>query len=147
MYSQPPLCFYLKIINDNNYNGIYILSNGHENPVVDELIKLYPHIKYIHGSIEFDISVLVNAYNLVMPISTFTFTLINLNNNLMVLYFYNLLEIATKNVNYTIYKMNPSDKYKKIMKRKWRKSKEQLELMMNENCTNSKFEIIKPSKK
>ena len=147
IYSQPPLCFYQKIINDNNYNGIYILSNGHENPVVDELIKLYPHIKYIHGSIEFDISVLVNAYNLVMPISTFTFTLINLNNNLMKLYFYNLLEIATKNVNYTIYKMNPSDKYKKIMERKWRKSKEQLELMMNENCTNSKFDIIIPLKK
>ena len=147
MYSQPPLCFYQKIINDNNYNDIYILSNGHENPVVDELIKLYPHIKYIHGSIIFDISVLINAYNLVMPISTFTFTLINLNNNLMKLYYYDLLKIPTKNVNYTIYKMNPSDKYKKLMEKKWKKSKEQLELMINENCTKSEFEIIIPIKK
>ena len=147
MYSQPPLCFYQKIINDNNYKGIYILSNGHENPVVDELIKLYPYIKYIHGSLISDISLLVNAYNLVISISTFTFTLIKLNNNLMKLYYYNLLEIATKNVNYTIYKMNPSDKYKKIMERKWKKSKEQLELMMNENCTKSEFEIIIPKKK
>ena len=43
--------------------------------------------------------------------------------------------------------MNPSDKYKKIMERKWKKSKEQLELMMNENCTKSEFEIIIPKKK
>ena len=33
------------------------------------------------------------------------------------------------------------------MERKWRKSKEQLELMINENCTKSEFEIITPIKK
>ena len=147
MYSQPPLCFYQKIINDNNYKDIYILSNGHENPVVDELIKLYPYIKYNQGSLVSDISLLINAYNFVMPISTFAYTLINLNNNLMKLYYYDLLQIPTKNVNYTIYKMNPSDKYKKIMERKWKKTKEQLELMINENCTKSEFEIIIPIKK
>ena len=58
-----------------------------------------------------------------------------------------MLKIPTKNVNYTIYKMNPSDKYKKIMERKWKKTKEQLELMINENCTKSEFEIIIPIKK
>ena len=147
MYSQPPLCFYQKIINDNNYKDIYILSNGHENPVVDELIKLYPYIKYNQGSLLSDISLLINTYNFVMPISTFAYTLINLNNNLMKLYYYDLLPIPTKNVNYTIYKMNPSDKYKKIMERKWKKTKEQLELMINENCTKSEFEIIIPIKK
>ena len=114
---------------------------------MDELIKLYPYIKYNQGSLVSDISLLINAYNFVMPISTFAYTLINLNNNLMKLYYYDLLKIPTKNVNYTIYKMNPSDKYKKIMERKWRKSKEQLELMINENCTKSEFEIIIPIKK
>ena len=78
-------------VNDNNYKGIYILSNGRENPVVDELIKLYPYIKFNHGSLLTDISLLVNAYNLVIPISTFAFTLINLNNNLKKLYYYDLL--------------------------------------------------------
>ena len=28
------------------------------------------------------------------------------------------------------------------MEKKWKKSKEQLDLMINENCTKSKFEII-----
>jgi len=36
IYSQPPLCFYQKIINENNYSNIFIISNGHENPVVDK---------------------------------------------------------------------------------------------------------------
>ena len=45
MYSQPPLCFYRKIIDENRYNNIFILSNGHENPVVDKLLDLYPKIK------------------------------------------------------------------------------------------------------
>ena len=36
IYSQPPLCFYQKIINENNYSNIFIVSNGHENPVVDK---------------------------------------------------------------------------------------------------------------
>ena len=49
-YSQPPLCFYQKIINENKNNRISLLSNGHENPVVDELLKQYPKINYIHGS-------------------------------------------------------------------------------------------------
>ena len=39
-YAQPPLCFYKKIINENNYENIYLISNGHENPVVDRLLKL-----------------------------------------------------------------------------------------------------------
>ena len=46
LYSQPPLCFYQKIINENiyKYKNIYILSNGHENPIVDELLKIYQKI-------------------------------------------------------------------------------------------------------
>jgi len=81
-YGQPPLCFYKEIIIDNKFNKIFILSNGHENPVVDELLKMYKEIKYMHGSVVFDISIIVNAYNFVMSASTFSKTLINLNYNL-----------------------------------------------------------------
>ena len=136
-YSQPPLCFYQKIINENNYNNIYILSNGHENPVVDALLKLYSKIIYIHGTVEDDISVLINAYNLVMPVSTFPITLIVLNNNLRKLYFYEIIYYSLQKGNYIIHKMEPSIKYKTIMQRKWKNSNEQLDLMINETCINS----------
>ena len=141
MYSQPPLCFYQKIINENNYSNIYILSNGHENPVVDKLLKIYPRIKYIHGTVEYDMSVIINAINLVMPISTFTMTLIQFNKKLKNIYIYELLKFSKPNTDCTMYKMRPSDKYRMVMERKWRNSKEQLDLMLNENCSKSKFDV------
>ena len=136
-YSQPPLCFYQKIIKENKYNNIFLLSNGHENPCVDALLKLYPKIKYIHGSPSYDLSVIINSYNLVLPISTFTLTLINLNNNLNNLYFYKIIDYNITNTNLTMHIMNPSSKYEKLMKSKWRNTTKQLKLMLNEDCINS----------
>ena len=40
------------------------MSNGHENPIVDELMKLYPQIHYIHGTIVEDASVVIKALTL-----------------------------------------------------------------------------------
>ena len=138
-YAQPPLCFYQKIINENKYENIYIIANGHENPVVDELLKLYPKIKYLHGSIEYDISVVINAYNFVMPISTFSYTLIWLNNNLKNLYVFRENYFVPLHSNYTLYKMASSERYKKTMINKWNNTKEQLLLMLIENCDKIPF--------
>ena len=156
-YAQPPLCFYQKIINENNYSNIYLMSNGHENPVVDELLKLYKRIKYIHGTPLQDASVLVYAYNLILPISSFPYALFRLNNNLKRLYIYDIL-VEKEKINwygtdyyfqfdnFTIYKMKPSLTYESIMKGKWRKTTEQLNLMIKEQCLNSSFNIISKSK-
>ena len=150
-YSQPPLCFYQKIINENKYENIYIVANGHENPVVDQLLKIYTNIKYMHGSIVDDIKVIINAYNFVMSISTFPMTLIWLNNYLKNLYIYDMMDFNYfesiydnfKYVNYTIYKMIPSNNYYQLMNKNWKKTKEQLDLMITENCTNSKLILFK----
>ena len=136
-YAQPPLCFYQKIINENIFEKIFIMSNGHENPVVDELLKLYPKIKYIHGTLVEDIAVVIYSYNFVMPISTFPITLINLNFNLLNIYLYELINYQLTNVNYKIHTMKPSFSYDNIMKGKWKNTKEQLNLMLNESCINS----------
>ena len=144
-YGQPPLCFYQKIINKNKYENIFIISNGHENPVVDELLKLYPKIKYLHGSVEYDISIIVNAYNFVIPFSTFSYSLIYLNNNLKNLYIYND-NFIPRHCNYTIHKMEASQKYKETILGKWNNTKEQLILMLNESCKYNNFtsfDIIK----
>lgn len=146
-YSQPPLCFYRKIINESNYQNYYILSNGHENPVIDKLLSLHPYIKYIHGTLEYDISVIINAYNLVLSLSSFPLTLIYLNNNLLNLYIYdmmnfNYLDTLNSNLNNTkfkIHKMKPSSDYFKYMNEKWNNTKFQLNLMISEKCDNIEF--------
>ena len=61
-YGQPPLCFYQKIINDNNYKNISLTSNVHENPTVDKLLQLYPKIKFINGTLEESISAIIYPY-------------------------------------------------------------------------------------
>ncbi len=137
VYSQPPLCFYEKIINENKFRKIYILSNGHENPVINELLKLYPKILYIEGSIQEAVSMIIYSYNLVHSVSTFQEYLIPFNNNLENLYVYELIYYDVSNINYNVHKMKPSIKYKNIMQNKWKIAKEQLNLMITENCLNS----------
>ena len=152
-YSQPPLCFYQKIIQENKYQNIYLISNGKENPLVDILLKLYPNIKYMHGTSIEDMSVLVNAYNLVLPISSFPYAAIRFNDNLKNLFIYDIMieselinwyaeDYYFQNMKFNIYKMKPSSNYENIMKGKWKKSKIQLDLMINEDCINNSFEII-----
>ena len=152
-YSQPPLCFYQKIIQENKYQNIYLISNGKENPLVDILLKLYPNIKYMHGTPIEDMSVLVNVYNLVLPISSFPYAVIRFNDNLKNLFIYDIMvetisirwyaeDYYFKNMKFNIYKMKPSSNYENIMKGKWKKSKIQLDLMINEECINNSFEII-----
>lgn len=139
-YSQPPLCFYQKIINENNFSNIFLLSNGTENPVINELLKLYPKIKFIKDSIINDITKIVNAYNLVLSRSTFISTLITLNTNVKKIYAYEICYNNFTTNNYTkIYKMKSSEAYKKLMKGRWKNTKEQLNLMLTENCTNTPF--------
>ena len=152
-YSQPPLCFYQKIIQENKYQNIYLISNGKENPLVDILLKLYPNIKYMHGTPIEDMSVLVNVYNLVLPISSFPYAAIRFNDNLKNLFIYDIMvetisirwyaeDYYFQNMKFNIYKMKPSSNYENIMKGKWEKSKIQLDLMVNEECINNSFEII-----
>jgi len=153
-YSQPPLCFYQKIIQENKFQNIYLVSNGKENPLVDILINLYPNIQYKHGTPIEDMAVLANVYNLVLPVSSFPYAIIRFNDNLKILFIYDIIindilvywyaeDYYFKKMKFTIYKMKPSYKYKKIMKGKWEKSKIQLDLMIKEECINNSFEMIK----
>ena len=106
--------------------------------LVDSLIKTHPKIKFINGPIEKDIAKIINAYNFVMSQSTFLKNLIIFNSNLKNLFVYELFSYTNYiKRNYTIFRMKPSMKYIQIMKSKWKGTKEQLNLMINENCYNS----------
>lgn len=144
-YSQPPLCFYETIIKEYKYNNIYMLSNGFENPVINKLLKSYPNIKYLSKSIENDISVIINSFNLVVSISTFTANLVSFNNNLNNIYIYEILKNYSRffrELNCTLHIMKPSLKYIEIMQYKWEISKEQIELMLNETCDKNSITSI-----
>ena len=132
-YSQPPLCFYQKIINNYNFEKIYIISSDNLNPVINKLINLYPNIIFTRNSIKKDISFLINAYNIVASISSFLISIISLNYNLKYIWDYNIYKLGEKyyHFHYDIYKfphnnfkvlrMNPSSKYREIMF-KWKNS-------------------------
>ena len=149
-YAQPPFCFYKAIINTNIFNKIYIISEDKINPVMRKLIKRYPNIKYYKKRLEFDISYLAYAYNIVGSISSFLIEIIKLNDNLEKYYEYNIYQLKEKIYHfhpliynfkrkYTIYLMEASKNYKENMYF-FRRSKKQINIMLRDKC---KKEFIK----
>ena len=153
-YAQPPLCFYRKVINNNNFRKIIIISEDTENPVINKLIKENNNIIYKPHSKKKDIAYLAYAYNIIGSISSFLISIIKLNNKLKYFWEYNIYLTSLKvphmhhsiynfTRNYTIFRMEPSEKYKNEMII-WEDSDDQLNFMINETCTND-FTIIKPN--
>ena len=154
-YSQPPLCFYQTIINNNminkTFDDIYIISKSKNNPVINYLLNQYKNIIYKQNDIKTDIGQLIKAYNIVGAVSTFINICIRLNDNLINYWEYNISSLKAK-INhfdhlfyqlpkkFNIYIMEPSDIYLRNMKY-WTNSKYQKELMIKEKCIN-KFEYF-----
>ena len=150
-YYQPPLCFYQTIIENFNFTNIYIISNGKENPVVEELLKLYNNTKYFHGTVEEDAAYIISAKNLVLPVSSFPVELIKFSDNLKNLFAFDLISEGDKKFwhftdkhlrpcKFNRYIMYPNKEYTDIMI-PWGQKKEQFERMISEKCT-KKFKII-----
>lgn len=149
-YSQPPFCFYQKILLNFYFKTIYIISEDKRNPVINLLLNNFPKIVYNRNNIKLDMTYLLNAYNIVFAKSTFLISIIQFNNNLEKLYEFDLnfdnqfdkelKSFTYYNNNFHIYRMNSSMKYKLKME-KWKKSKYQLILMKKEKC-HSNFIII-----
>ena len=152
-YSQPPLCFYKSIINHNKYRKIYIVSENRKNPVIPVLMKEYPDIIFNNGSITEDLSVLINAYNLVGSVSSFVQVCLILNDNVENYFEYDIYRKLEKfrhihhecfkyPRSFNIYQMKPSNYYQNEMFY-WLFSKEQVNLMLEEKCEFSDFKLIR----
>ena len=153
-YSQPPLCFYEKVINSKKNKNIYIISVDKRNPVLSPLINKYPNIIFQSNQFEYDISLLAHSYNVVLSISSFSISAIKFNDNLKNVYEFDIYHLCEMFIHlhhyvykydkkYFIYSMKPSEKYKSKMF-SWRKSSKQRILMVEDNCPND-FVIIKPN--
>lgn len=70
-YCQPPLCFYIKILDTFEFRKVFIISEDKFNPITSILLSKYSYIIYMKNNIKLDISFLSNSYNLVSAISTF----------------------------------------------------------------------------
>ena len=154
-YAQPPLCFYKKVVEQNKFKNVYIIASKGNYPIIQKLITEYKNIKYKKSSLKEDVAKLVYAYNIVASISSFLTCLIKLNDNLKYLWEYDIYHRPTKfnhlhhsisnfTRKYIIYQMKPSPLYKEKMF-KWKRTNEQLNLMINDTCPND-FIIIKPNK-
>ncbi len=154
MYSQPPLCFYKKIINNYKFRQIYIIAENKANFVIDELLKEFKNITYTTNDIDTDISYLIYGYNLVASVSSFFTNIIKFNDNLKNMWEYDIYRLTEKfchlhhdifefPIKYNIYTMRPSDFYRREMF-EWKKSEEQLKLMKEEDCPYD-FIIAKPN--
>ena len=153
-YSQPPLCFYEKIINNNKFKNIYIISKDRQNPVLNALTDKYNNIIFRHDNYETDVASLVHAYYVVAPVSSFFFSAIKLNENLKILWEYDIYRLKEKfrwlhhhlfkfDIKYKIYTMKPSDIYADQMYY-WTISQSQLKLMIEDKCPYD-FVLTKPN--
>ena len=151
-YIQPPLCFYLNILKSFKFQNIYIISSDKGNPNINKLINYYPKILFKINNIKKDISILLNAYNLVGSVSSFFITILQLNYNINFLWDYNIYSLRFKNIAYhydiykypnrrfIIYRMEPSSIYKNGMQT-LKNNKRQIKLMIKDKCINN-FSII-----
>ena len=146
-YGQPPLCFYKRVLNQFIFREIIIISEDILNPVIQILLKEYPNIKYSKNNLKLDISYLVNSYNILSSKSSFITSIIKLNQNLKFLWEYDFYELSEKylylhysvytfSFKYIIYKMMPSETYKKIMF-PFHNSEKQRKFMIEEKCENN----------
>ena len=149
---QPPLCFYKRILNHFNFEKIIIISSDNGNLVINKLLKHYSNITFKIKNLKKDISILINAYNLVSSTSSFFIGALQLNYNIRFLWDYNIYTLGLKNMvfhydlykfinrNIIIYRMEPSKKYKNIIFF-FNNIRRQIKLILKEQCINN-FKII-----
>ena len=95
-YTQPPLCFYKRILNEFNFRKVTIISEDILNPVISVLQKEYSYIKYNKNNIKLDISYLVNSYNIVSATSSFILSIFKLNQNLKFVWEYDFYKFKER---------------------------------------------------
>jgi hypothetical protein len=97
-YTQPPLFYYTNIIDNNQYNNIFLVAEDYRNPVISELLKYNSNIKPIIGEnnnmtvLNFnnnfirDLNILLSAKNLVIGTGSLGYIVSLISNKLEKLY-------------------------------------------------------------
>lgn len=81
-YMQPPLDFYIKIIESHKFNNIYLLAEDNLNPTIDKLIEKYPKIIWNKNNLNEDIKIIMGCKNMVFGIGSFIPNILYFNEGL-----------------------------------------------------------------
>ena len=132
-YLPPPLSFYVNILKSNNFDKIILLSEDKKNPIILELIKLFPNIIFELRNLDDDIKIILSARNIISSIGTFIPSLLLLSNNIENIYYPSyspvnyFCNLNFKKIN--IKEIDLSNYYKKMIP--WKNSKEQNNYLLN----------------
>jgi hypothetical protein len=70
-YIQPPFSFYEKIICENRYRHVFLVSENRENPVIAKLLDTFPNTTFLSNDFEIDFKILLRAESFVYYNKTF----------------------------------------------------------------------------
>ena len=150
LYPIVPYCFYKKVLSNFKFNDIYLISPDEKSPIIKKLLIDYPEIKHKFNKRDIDLASLMNAYNLINSVSSFSLAAINFNDNLINLFEYEFYPLRMKILHFhydiyildrkfNIYRMKPSEEYFTKMFA-YKNTEEQRKLLFEENC---KYDIVK----
>lgn len=86
LYVQPPLDFYINIIENNKFDKIIIIAEDKLNPCINKLCELYQNAVHNIQSLEDDIKCILSANYIISGIGTFIPTLLLLSDNIITHY-------------------------------------------------------------
>jgi len=81
-YAPPPVAYYAKQLNQNQYKKIIIVCEDNVNPAVNKLLELYPNATWNKNNLEEDIRLILGATNVISSVGTFVTALLMLSDNI-----------------------------------------------------------------
>ncbi len=133
-YIVPPLSYYKKVIESNNYDKIYIVAQDKGNPCVEELLKTYPNVSLSSHGLEADIELILAAKHICASVGSFVSMLQDLTDNTTRIYYPSFAEcsfISDTSANIRIDIDKPGDRYGSKFIGGWLNTKEQRDIILN----------------
>ena len=131
-YIPPPLSYYTNIIDNENYEKIYLINDIDNNPCIELLKKKYTNIIHEKNMLIDDIKKILSAKNIVFSVGTFPCSLLFLTNHTQNVYYPSYSFQVKEILNYMSqinFHSIPLIDYKNTIG-KWKNTKEQNKLLL-----------------
>ena len=138
MYGQPPLAFYKKILNYQDWDQVHLVYEDDSNPIIKPLVAFLEHKKiayHTHSSgLISDIESLFKAQNLMIGRGTFIYPILCLSKNIKKVFAFEGHSKSWGLDKSDIEFIQVFDKtgiYKEDILKNWKNSADQIKLMLN----------------